>query len=163
MSTNWQYDQACDFDRLKTYDWIGIRAAPTDIVERSLKRQTELRLADRGYQEAQTDPDFRIVVYFDITRLAAAGAGGGAGPLQGLVPGVDIPATWVGEEIGATSFYASREGSVMFDFVDPRSKQLIWRGMAAGSFSPRMTDEERIDAVTETVAALLANFPPKKR
>ena len=160
MSTDWEYDNAFDFGALRTYDWIGIRAAPTEMVRRHFEQATDQALAAKGYARSAFNPDFRVVAYFDITRLGATSETGTGLSRGGVLPDSDIPPSWLGES-GGTISYAAREGSVMLDMVEPRTKQLLWRGCVSDAFSARMKDEDRVAAVRDAVAALLSRFPPK--
>jgi len=51
-----------------------------------------------------------------------------------------------------------RDGTLIIDLVDARSKQMIWRGTATDTFSPGMEAQKAAEAVSKT----LAEYPPPK-
>ena len=57
----------------------------------------------------------------------------------------------------------SNLSGLVVDFVDPREKDLIWRGTASGSVDPHRTPEERTARVQEAVWKMLDQYPPAKR
>jgi len=51
-----------------------------------------------------------------------------------------------------------RDGTLIIDLVDARSKQMVWRGTATDTFSPGMEAQKVAEAVSKT----LAEYPPPK-
>lgn len=56
--------------------------------------------------------------------------------------------------------YEYEEGSLILDFVDPKTKNLIWRGSGKAQVDSAMTPESRDKLINEAVAKILKNFPP---
>ena len=58
------------------------------------------------------------------------------------------------------------EGTLMVDFIDPKSNTLKWRGMTkskiATSRADEMTVDERIQTINEAVNVILNQYPPSK-
>ena len=54
------------------------------------------------------------------------------------------------------------EGTLIIDFVEPNSKNLLWRGAAKGVFDNARTPEKRDKMINEAVQKILQNFPPLK-
>ncbi|MEX1667706.1 DUF4136 domain-containing protein [Zhongshania guokunii] len=52
------------------------------------------------------------------------------------------------------------ESSLMIDIIDPVTKKLVWRGTSKRVMPSLTTPEERRQYIRETVAAVLAKFPP---
>jgi hypothetical protein len=51
-----------------------------------------------------------------------------------------------------------RRGTVIVDVVDPRTKELLWRGVGK---APVSDDESKFERdLATTVTAILAKFPP---
>ncbi len=70
-----------------------------------------------------------------------------------------------GRDWGATGgsridVYQYEEGTIMLDFVDAESRELIWRGTATAEIDLQRTPEERDKLVDEGVTEMLKNFPP---
>jgi hypothetical protein len=58
------------------------------------------------------------------------------------------------------SAFQYEEGSLILDFVDPQTKQLIWRGSAKAEVDDVKTPEKREALIDEAVQKILKNFPP---
>jgi hypothetical protein len=52
-----------------------------------------------------------------------------------------------------------REGTLVIDFVDPRRKQLVWRGTATGTIEDR---KEAVRLIPQVVSDILERYPPRK-
>ncbi|WP_373079350.1 DUF4136 domain-containing protein [Zhongshania sp.] len=52
------------------------------------------------------------------------------------------------------------ESSLIIDIIDAKSKKLVWRGTSKRVMPSMETPEERRVYINETVAAVLAKFPP---
>jgi hypothetical protein len=52
-------------------------------------------------------------------------------------------------------------GTLLIDIIDAASKQLVWRGTAAGEIDPGLTSRERDERIRNIVHEMLAHFPPK--
>ena len=50
----------------------------------------------------------------------------------------------------------------MLDFLDAKTKSLVWQGTASGAVQPAASPEEQQQRINKVVAELLARFPPNK-
>jgi hypothetical protein len=56
------------------------------------------------------------------------------------------------------------EGTIVLDFYDAKSKQLVWRGTASGALSSNKPSMEEVqEKLNGIVAKMLAEYPPKKK
>jgi len=76
------------------------------------------------------------------------------------------PRPWVPEPMGrdieyrrGTDTYEYEVGTLIVDFVDAKTKSLIWRGRATGVVDPDIGSEK----INEIIKKLLENFPPSKK
>ena len=51
------------------------------------------------------------------------------------------------------------QGTLIVDFVDVKSKKLVWRGVATGVITGKQKDMEK--TINEAVNAVLSQYPPK--
>jgi hypothetical protein len=58
------------------------------------------------------------------------------------------------------SKFKYQEGTLILDFVDAQSKELMWRGTAKGFLDAGMTPEKLDNLVNEAVQKIFENFPP---
>jgi len=154
-NVKYDYDTKTDFASLKTYDWLPI-PAKADIdrlnVER-IKNAVNSQMVAKGLRKTPDNPDFLIASHVGKkgkVRIADWGYGygrqgrywGGYGGPRG----VDV--------------YEYEEGSLILDFVDAKSKKLIWRGSAKAQTNTVKTPEKREKLITEAVQKILDKFPP---
>ena len=54
-----------------------------------------------------------------------------------------------------------KSGTLIIDFISPKTNQLVWRGMGSKKI-PKSTNPEKMDKlVNQVVMNILKNFPPK--
>jgi hypothetical protein len=144
------YDREANFASLKTFSWMeGPRAtARNAIMDKRIKNAVNSRLQAKAYQENSSQPDFLLAYHTNVKeRLDVQDWGYVYGP-RGRFWGRDVTVT------------KYKEGTLVLDIVDARSKQLIWRGVAQGAL-PNNPDPQKIDkVVNESVQKLLEKFPP---
>jgi len=54
------------------------------------------------------------------------------------------------------------EGTVVLDIIDPKTRNLVWRGSAQSRVDDGDTPEERDARVNEAYRRILERFPPGK-
>ncbi len=137
MKVKTDYDRSFDFGRLRTFAFEDQRRPDGSLLQRDTLENKRLRdalirdLEKRGFRYQSDGPvDFGIAYYAhdrERTEIEPVGYGMPYRWRWGWGPSV-----W-------TRYYT--EGSVVVDFIDPGSNQLIWRG--------RATDTVRgLDALT---------------
>ena len=52
------------------------------------------------------------------------------------------------------------EGSLLIDFVDPDTRELVWRGRSQARIPDRSTPEKRTEQIKKAVDSILQGFPP---
>ena len=103
------------------------------------------KLAAKGYSVSESNPDFLIAYH---------------GNVQSKVDvtnwGYRYPGWYGGVEV-----YQYDEGTLIVDFVDSTSKDLIYRGTLTAEMDRRSTDfERRQKRINEAVDKILKRFPP---
>ena len=56
--------------------------------------------------------------------------------------------------------YQYEEGTLVLDFVDGISKELIWRGVGTGEIDRYASPEQQDKGINEAIYKILRNFPP---
>jgi hypothetical protein len=153
VSIRVDYDGDADFAQYKSFSWVNQQhrrpekmAAEHSFFEKRLKDAVEAELLGGGCKKARFGkPDFLIAYYIgardkvDVTRH-----GYRYGP----------HGRWVGHRVEVHRY---KEGTLILDFVDPESKQLVWRGTAVGALRDMTAGA---DVVRGVVSKILAGFPP---
>lgn len=151
MAVQWDYDPDVDFSQYETFAWMprkdsqksGDPALGSPFLEKRIKKSTVERLAASGYQTSQTDPDFLIAYYITFKKKKTVDVYryGYRGPRE-----VDV--------------HHYKEGTLVLDFVDAETKQLIWRGWGSDAFRPVGGPEEQQKNIDRIVDVILTKFPP---
>ena len=151
----YDYDINVNFARLKTYDWLPIHEE-ADISSLDIKRirnSVNSQLKTKGLKITSDNPDFLIVVHVGKEqKLNSTNWGYDYGPYGGYWGGYWGP--------GGVSTYQYEEGSLILDFVDTKSKKLIWRGVVKAEVQNADTPEKIDTLINDAVREILKKYPP---
>lgn len=146
---SYDFDSEVDFTGLRTYDWLPIpeQVEADDLVVGRVRRATNAELEEKGYRMTSDNPDFLIAMHAGSEeKVTYKDWGYSYGGYWGR---------------GGYSKYKYQEGTLVLDFVDVKSKQLMWRGQAKGFIDRKSTPKQEDSLVTEAVRKILKNFPPR--
>lgn len=153
ISVSHDYDPQANFSDLKTFAWVAFpqNVEINQLTVRRIKNAVSNELLAKGLQESSSNPDILIAMHgttqekLDITDWGySAGAYYGGG-------------YWGGRNIDVDQY---TEGTLILDFIDSKSKSLVWRGVAKGAVDPSLTPEQRTERINQGAAKLMAQFPP---
>jgi hypothetical protein len=153
-SVRYDYDTEADFRNLKTYDWLEEYTEMSAIDAKRIKNAIDAELTARGYSQSLDDPDFMIAFHgTSEEKVNVVDHGYRYCPYGRYCYGY-----WGWGSTPTT--YTYEEGTLIIDFIDSESLQMVWRGEAKGVLDPNLSPE-RLDQVTnEAVQRILQNFPP---
>lgn len=139
MSVKSDYEKTYDFSQLHTFAFKTDRASNDPLNMNTIEAgriQDALaaQLVANGFTQAEQNPDFIVAFYSrtkEKTRVQTAGFGPGFGLGRGFGWGYGIPGRgrwrWgYGPDIWTTNY---TQGCVMADIIDPRTNELVWRGV----------------------------------
>ena len=157
MDVTFDYDTAADFAGLKTFNWMPAtgNAAADELLVKRIKNSLDTQLQAKGRTPSNADPDFLIGM-----QLSGKTINGGS---TAVGVSVGIPVGRAGRvSVGGGKAVPNQktEGTLVFDFVDPKTKSLLWRATASGAVNPKATPEEQQQRINAVVAEMLAYFPP---
>ncbi|MGE5326800.1 MAG: DUF4136 domain-containing protein [Deltaproteobacteria bacterium] len=144
-----QFDEAVDFRQFKTFAIRGGQrnsrnpALNSELVKKQIETDIARGLTARGLTESSAEADLNVRYHFGTGRNSRVEA---------------YPAGWRG--LGTRYVrvpYA--EGTLVIDLRDPRTRSLVWRGIASEEKSDPNKLEGKLDDV---VRKTLAKYPPKK-
>ena len=152
---NSDYDATVNFGGLQTYAWMQPKDANANrgvdqFTERRIIDAVDNLLAQQGYGKATTGaPDLLvnfIVTMQDKVDFNTYYTGWGYGP-------------WYG---GGTTTTVNQwtEGTLILDFVNPKTGDLAWRGWARGAIEPDLTPQERTRRINDVIAGIMKQYPP---
>lgn len=163
IPVKYDYDRQANWSSYRTYDWYAAspqakqKAAGVDnpLMDRRVRQSVEKVLATRGYkQEKQAEPDFLVTyypVYHNRSVVSATTLGGWGWGFRPFGVGV------------STQFREVRnykDGTIVLEVVDNKTKQLVWQGAGEGVITEEMDPREVDEQIEEAVKQILDRFPP---
>jgi hypothetical protein len=159
VSVTTDYDRAADFSKYRTYAWEPEPRADQSI-EKTIHRAVDAGLAAKACT-LSSRPAFLVRARFAAKEQIAVHRHtdwGGAGTWQHTRQAGDE--IWPVASYTLTDVDRFTEGTVLLDFLDAKSRHLIWHGEGAIVFG---TAAENVRGVGEAISQLLKRFPPKPR
>ena len=157
VSVSHDFDSQVDFANLRTYSWITAPESTSESVQKELqtnsliegrvKKAVNRQLAAKGLRETTQDPDFLVAFHTgvqDKTDVQSWGYGYGYWGMRG----------------GGVSTIHYQEGTLILDFIDPKSDNLIWRGVGKKVVSEKTTPEKSENEINTAVEQILKKYPP---
>lgn len=150
MRSNIDYDPSYDFTKAKTYNWIPNPqiAQSNELFDKHFRKVMDEKMAAKGYSVNETNPDFMIAYHGDVQSKVDVTNWGYRYP--GWYGGVEV--------------YQYDEGTLIVDFVDSGSKNLIYRATISAEMDRGSSDfERRQKRINEAVDKILKSFPPTQK
>ena len=140
------YDAGFDFSNLSHYSWLEMPVDfPVDnLSSRNIKTAIDQKMKNKGFSLTTGAEDFIVSLQGYKNTVRRAPQSTGASQVSGQL-------------LESEQF---QDGMFTVTMIDAKSDRLIWEGHAKGLVAPYLSTEDRIKKVTETVAKLLADFPP---
>jgi hypothetical protein len=152
ISVRSDFDRTYNFQHLRVYEWLPVQE-DKDIrhidVER-VRRAVNKDLKFKGFRLGTGKPDFVIAMSIG-TQLRSTVVGDNSG--------------W-DRFSGGTSPRSARlvnyeQGTLKLDFIDSKTKKIIWQGEARAVLSERPSPQKVEVRINEAVGKMLRDFPPK--
>lgn len=147
------YMPGTDFSKYKIYKWVSINNTEQvdPIVVQQIKDAVDSQLTSKGMTKTDDDKaDMYVGIQTSIAQQQqwnAYGTGGG----------------WrFGGGMASATSSTIQIGTLVVDFYDPATKQLVWRGVATKTLNPSKNAQTNLNRVNQGVAKLLKGFPPKQ-
>lgn len=145
------FDHQANFGQYKTYSWQAIKPE-NSLWDSRIKSAVDAQLAVKGWSRMDTGGDVAIVA-IKTTQTQKA--------LNTFYDGFGGGWRWrgfggFGESTTTENDY--KEGTLIIDLYDAKTKQLIWRGSAEDMISDRAEKNEK--NLDKGVAKMFKGFPP---
>jgi hypothetical protein len=153
----YDYDRQADFTEFKTFDWMQVpeKAGISSLVVQRVKNAVNAELKAKGLMMMSNNPDFLIAEHLgkknkvQVTDWGYSYGSYGRYRRYGGYRGS-----------GGVSTYQYEEGILILDFVDAKSKKLIWRGTAKAKVQNVNTPEKSEKIINAAVKKILEKYPP---
>ena len=155
MSVKSDYEKNFDFSQLHSFAFKTDRASndpliTNTIVAGRIQNALTAQLEANGFTQAPQDPDFIVAVYSrtrEKTQVQSAGFGPGFGFGRGFGWGYGVPfrGRWrwgYGPDIWTSTYI---QGCVMADIIDPKTNELVWRGVVMDTVNGIGQSEKQAD------------------
>jgi hypothetical protein len=166
LQVSTDYDPDYDFSSLRTYGWFKMERPPgTDVrisntlIEDRVRKAIEHELDAKGYRKVTDEaPDYYVAWLGGIdTKLRVDTVESYYDPFWGGVPQGGY---WPGYQRTFAREY--KEGTLIIDFLNPATHNLIWRGTGSDYLEPNTSLEQMTATINNAVHKILAGFPPGK-
>jgi hypothetical protein len=146
------FDHQANFSQYKTYSWQEVKP-PNSLWDSRIKSAVDAQLAAKGWTQVDSGGDVAIVA-ISTTHTERT--------LQTFYDGMGGGWRWrgfggMGE--ATTSEQDYKEGTLLVDLYDAKTKQLIWRGSAEDTVSNNADKNEK--NLDKGVAKMFKKFPPQ--
>jgi len=140
--------KTADLTSYETFDWLSRPHAMLIVkegrgpVEKLLKESVNKQLTARGLSQKADSPDLLIsyLVGAELTNTAD-----------------------FSDKVGERTAQQYSEGAILLDFLDAKTRELLWRVAAFGIEDRNPTPERNKEIVEKTVERMFKNFPSASR
>jgi hypothetical protein len=156
VSSNYDFD--ADFTAYKTYDLMKpeeLQLSPSasaefagrrHVMEAELVKALNANMQALGFKRDADNPDIMVAYYVGVRdEVFTANYGFDYNDIT-----------------GAAAVQNVQDGSVRIDFVDPKTKQVVWTGEGHGAVNRDPTEDMIRTNVNRAVEKILKQYPPKK-
>jgi len=134
------------FATYKTYAWATGTTAPNPLNDQRLHASVDQRLAARGLAQNPASPDLIVTAHVKTQQR------------QELIPtGFAYGPWWGGLGYGGAYVETQTEGTLLLDFYDAKTKQMVWRGVATATASDKPT--KNAEKMSKALDKLFDKFP----
>jgi Domain of unknown function (DUF4136) len=145
------FDHQANFSQYKTYSWQAIKPGDS-LWDARIKSAVDAQLAAKGWTQVDSGGDVSIVA-IKTTQTQRT--------LQTFYDGFGGGWRWrgfggMGQSTTTEQDY--KEGTLVVDLYDAKTKQLIWRGSAQDTLSDKAEKNEK--NLDKGVAKMFKKFPP---
>ena len=150
VNTAVDYDHTVNWSQFHTFQIMEGTKSPVSFTQKRIEDGITQQLQSKGLQPVTSNPDLQVyphVVLSQEKQWNATSMGGFGYRGWGGMGGGMATATQTTIPIG----------NLVVDLVNPKTRELVWRGQASDQVSGSGEDRGKIDAA---VAQMFRNFPP---
>jgi hypothetical protein len=150
------FDPSTAFDKYHTYalqeSKEGQQLSPSS--EKAFRDAIHINLAAHGIREATDNADLSVLRYVSTKEKTVVYQSYGFGYDYGY--GFGRYGAWTGVPRNYTDVSQYTEGTLIIDFVDAKTRKLVFRGIGKGTLGDPQTNAQRI---SEAVQKIILEFP----
>ncbi|HMK38155.1 MAG TPA: DUF4136 domain-containing protein [Bacteroidota bacterium] len=161
ISVTTDYDREFNFKQLKSFEWLGMAKNSTSanaetamlqngLIDKRVRATVKSQLEAKGLKENPDSADFFIMYHAGTEKKVNVTD-------YGYGYGYGYGGRWGG---GGVDVQQYTQGTLILDFVDPKTKTLLWRSVATGALSSTPDPSTADQKVHDVVSQMLSDFPP---
>lgn len=149
VKVNSEYDPEIDFSALQSYDWFPFpgKNIRYGLIIKQIKNEMNMQLKVRGFKKISSNPDFFIALH------------GGIQPRLGFTEWQYLHEHYepyaLKRRIDIINY---ADDTFIIDFIDTKTKILIYRAIVTAYISIEPTQEKREEKIREAIAKVLENY-----
>ena len=154
------YDPDASFEGLDSYAWLpreqprtGDPRLDNTLVAARVRKAVDAAFAEKGIRLVSEMPAFMVAYNVALEkkiRVDTVHRGYGHGRYG-----------WHGGYVSNDTYVREYEvGTVLLDILEPKTRNLLWRGSASARVTESATPEQREQRINAAVERMLAKFPP---
>ncbi len=132
--------------------------AANALMDRRVRRLVEQELGARGYRLVPAGEADFLVAYYPVYKDRIVATYMDLGPSWGYGWGWRPYGWGVGGGMQEVQHY--REGSIVLEVLDPRTRQVVWHAVGEGALTDLRTPQDAEEQVGEAIRKMLGKFPP---
>ncbi len=149
VKVNSEYDPEIDFSALQSYDWFPVpgKNVRYGLIIKQIKNEMNMQLKVRGFKKVSTNPNFFIALH------------GGTQSRLGFTEWQYLDEYY--EQYALKRRLDSiqyADDTFIIDFIDTKTKILIYRAIVTAYISIEPTQEKREEKIREAIAKVLENY-----
>ena len=166
QDVRYNFDKNADFSKFKTYKWVTIKDAAkvNDLTDKQIIAAVDAELATKGLTKTSEDSANLYIGYQagigqekQFTSFSSDWGYGGGWYRGGWYGGMGGMSTTTGQ---TSTIYV---GQLALDMYDSANHDLVWRGLASKTISPKAKPEKQEKNLAKAVRKLLKNYPPPSK
>jgi len=166
QDVRYNFDKNADFSKFKTYKWVTIKDAAkvNDLTDKQIIAAVDAELATKGLTKTSDNSANLYIGYQagigqekQFTSFSSDWGYGGGWYRGGWYGGMGGMSTTTGQ---TSTIYV---GQLAVDMYDSANHDLVWRGVASKSISPKAKPEKQEKNLAKAVRKLLKNYPPPSK
>jgi len=168
ISVNQDFSPGADFSSLTVWDWMppserrsNDPRANNQILDQRIRAAVETQMQAKGFTKVDSgEPKFRVgynLILEDRVDYETVNTYWGSGWGYRGVYG-----RYGGPTMGTSQTYAREytKGTLIIDFFDVASHELVWRGSAEGKIHEYTDPVKKQERANQAVQKILSQFPP---
>jgi len=155
QKVTYDYDNATDFTKIRTYAWVHTREEVQDeLNHKRIVNAVDAQLSAKGLTKVQEGGMADVLVAygagFDRNLEINGSSSDWGGPL------------YRGNRTGSARTQEVVTGTLVIAMADPETKSVVWRGVASKDLDQTASPEKRDKNINKALAKLFEHYPPKK-